>query len=197
MQRSGSYGVTQLLDRVVLQLADPLGGHAVLISQLLQGGLAVRQPAAFENVAAAIIQRQQGGAQLAGVTVLIVLLGKQGVLYRDPSVTFTPGLEAALARLEERGIDLIGFADSDEDEHAVELVSEFKVEKGLAPFGSVSAEQEIARWLTGKEDLSLAVWIAPDPDNPSGEPKAWLVPSGKLSHEEVSAAAKILGDPGV
>jgi len=126
----------------------------------------------------------------------IVLIGKQGVLYRDPDVTFTPELEAALARLEERGIDLIGFADDDNDERAVELVSQFKVEKGLAPFGSVSAEQEIGRWLTSKADLSLAVWIAPDPDNPSGEPKAWLVPSGKLSHEEVSAAAKILGEPG-
>jgi hypothetical protein len=126
----------------------------------------------------------------------VVLLGKQGVLYRDPEVTFTPELEAALKRLEDRGIDLIGFADQDEDEGAVELVSEFKVEKGLAPFGSVSAEQEIGRWLTKRDDLSLAVWIAPDPENPSGEPKAWLVPSGKLSHEEVSAAARILGEPG-
>ena len=48
--QSGGDGVTQFLQRVVLELADAFGGNAVLVSQFLKGGLLVGQPAALEKM---------------------------------------------------------------------------------------------------------------------------------------------------
>lgn len=66
-------GVTQLLDGIVFQLADTFGGHAVLVGQILQGGLLIGQPATLKNVAAAFVQRHQGGAQLSAFPFLLIL----------------------------------------------------------------------------------------------------------------------------
>src|SRR5579863_522081 len=59
----GGHQPAQLAQRARLDLADALGGHAVLAGQLMQRRLVFGHPAPLHDVAAARIQPLQGAAQ--------------------------------------------------------------------------------------------------------------------------------------
>ena len=69
--------LAQLFHGVALDLPDAFGGHAVVRGKIHQRGLLVRQPAGAQDVAAAIVQRAQGGGQLPRGATGGVRLGHQ------------------------------------------------------------------------------------------------------------------------
>src|SRR5690606_9197277 len=90
---SGPHGHPDLLHGVLLQLANTLGGDAVLIRQVVEGGLVVVEPALLENVAAALVEGGEGVEQalLAGF-LPVRLLQLQG------------GIGAAILQVVDRGL---------------------------------------------------------------------------------------------
>src|ERR1700730_6514515 len=60
---SGGHQAAKLAERARLDLADAFRGHAVLVGELVQGGLVFRHPAPLHDVAAALIEAAQRTVQ--------------------------------------------------------------------------------------------------------------------------------------
>src|SRR5437879_10976225 len=60
---SGGHQAAKLAERARLDLSDALRGYAVLVGQLVQGGLVFRHPAPLHDVAAALIEAAQRPVQ--------------------------------------------------------------------------------------------------------------------------------------
>src|SRR4029077_778543 len=80
---SGGHQAAKLAERARLDLADALGGYAVLVGEQVQGGLVLGHPAPLHDVAAALIEAAQRAVQairgVVGALRLFHLAGGIGI----------------------------------------------------------------------------------------------------------------------
>ncbi|MCH7792938.1 MAG: hypothetical protein IID31_11755 [Planctomycetes bacterium] len=131
--------------------------------------------------------------------VSMLLTGRRAVVLRETSA-FEPGavreIDAALTNLFNRGMDLIGYmpagfnvAPGVDD---TDLVADLRVEVGVAPWRSPSAQGAIQGWLKAHDDIDAVIWIARDPRNEK-RASIWSVPSPRLDHETLDTLVDVLG----
>ncbi|MCH8271441.1 MAG: hypothetical protein IH985_09575, partial [Planctomycetes bacterium] len=195
-------------------LAVLAGGALIAAALLMPGpsGLVVRKPSMPDlprsEAAAASVVVGPGDVRISTPgdapvklpdQVSTLLTGRRAIVLRETSA-FEPGavreIDVALTDLFNRGMDLIGYVPA--GVHVApgvddtDLVADLRVEVGVAPWRSPSAQGAIEGWLKAHDDIDAVIWIARDPRNEK-RASIWSVPSPRLDDGTLDTLVDVLG----